>query len=147
MDEYTIKFELKEKVKKYDEFILTRNSNCKNDLDIKVYLIEKKLKTDICEICKMKPIWNKKPINLIIDRINNKARDNRLENLRIVCPNCYSQLSKKPTIYSKTKNQSFTSCVDCNKKIKYTIKRQNKLKYQSYRCKDCLQKAVCESNY
>lgn len=45
-----------------------------------------------CSICKMKPIWQGKPLTLILDHINGKNNDDRLENLRWVCPNCNQQL-------------------------------------------------------
>lgn len=35
--------------------------------------------------------WNNKPITLELDHINGDSNDNRLENLRILCPNCHSQ--------------------------------------------------------
>ena len=44
-----------------------------------------------CSICNLKQ-WNEKPISLILDHINGNNKDNRLENLRWVCPNCNSQL-------------------------------------------------------
>lgn len=45
-----------------------------------------------CSICKMKPIWQGKPLTLILDYINGKNNDDRLENLCWVCPNCNQQL-------------------------------------------------------
>ena len=45
-----------------------------------------------CAICGQKPFWNNKPMSLIIDHINGINNDNRLENLRWVCPNCNIQL-------------------------------------------------------
>lgn len=45
-----------------------------------------------CSICGQKPFWNGKPMSLIIDHINGVNNDNRLENLRWVCPNCNIQL-------------------------------------------------------
>ena len=44
-----------------------------------------------CAICNMEPIWNNKPITLQLDHINGINTDNRIENLRLLCPNCHSQ--------------------------------------------------------
>ena len=46
----------------------------------------------ICQICGQEPIWNEKPMSLILDHINGKNNDHRLENLRFVCSNCNIQL-------------------------------------------------------
>ena len=46
----------------------------------------------VCAICGQKPEWNGKPLTLILDHINGYNHDNRLENLRWVCPNCNMQL-------------------------------------------------------
>lgn len=53
-----------------------------------------------CSICGQPPIWNKKPLSLTLDHINGKNTDDRLENLRWVCPNCDRQLD---TFGSKNK--------------------------------------------
>ena len=45
-----------------------------------------------CSICGQEPIWCGKEMSLILDHINGHNHDNRLENLRWVCPNCNSQL-------------------------------------------------------
>ena len=45
-----------------------------------------------CSICGQEPFWNGKPMTLILDHINGINNDNRLENLRWVCPNCNQQL-------------------------------------------------------
>ncbi|MBA3748502.1 MAG: HNH endonuclease [Solirubrobacterales bacterium] len=37
-------------------------------------------------------MWRQKPMGLILDHINGVRDDNRLENLRIVCPNCAATL-------------------------------------------------------
>lgn len=43
-------------------------------------------------ICNQEPEWNGKKMVLVFDHINGIRNDNRLSNLRFVCPNCNSQL-------------------------------------------------------
>ena len=45
-----------------------------------------------CAICGQPPLWNNKKLTLILDHINGHHKDDRLENLRWVCPNCNQQL-------------------------------------------------------
>ena len=59
----------------------------------------------VCAICGQEPFWNNKPMILILDHINGKNKDDRLENLRWVCPNCNYQLettNAKNWVYQKT---------------------------------------------
>lgn len=43
-----------------------------------------------CSICGLRE-WQGKPISMHIDHINGIRDDHRLENLRMLCPNCHSQ--------------------------------------------------------
>lgn len=46
-----------------------------------------------CQICNLGTVWNGSYLCLQIDHINGINKDNRLENLRWICPNCHSQTS------------------------------------------------------
>lgn len=44
-----------------------------------------------CYVCNMGEEWQGRFISLQLDHINGRNDDNRIENLRILCPNCHSQ--------------------------------------------------------
>lgn len=44
-----------------------------------------------CSLCGQGPEWNGRELTLQLDHINGINNDNRLENLRFLCPNCHTQ--------------------------------------------------------
>jgi hypothetical protein len=46
---------------------------------------------ELCSECGCEPVWRGQPLILIIDHRDGDWLDNRLENLRFLCPNCHAQ--------------------------------------------------------
>ncbi len=63
-----------------------------NRTHLKERLYSEGLKERKCELCGQDEYWNGKKMSLILDHINGVGNDNRIENLRIVCPNCNATL-------------------------------------------------------
>ena len=73
--------------------ILVENSSYSRDY-LKKRLYKEGLKERFCEMsgCGQGEEWMKKKMSLILDHINGVHDDNRIDNLRIVCPNCNATL-------------------------------------------------------
>ena len=59
---------------------------------LKDRLFAEGVKQRTCELCGLGDEWRGQPMSLILDHINGVPTDNRIENLRIVCPNCAATL-------------------------------------------------------
>jgi len=95
---------------------------------LKKRLIKEKILKNECSICGQQSNWNGKNLIMILDHINGKNTDNRKENIRLVCPNCNTQLStfcgrknKGLKLFSKIKIES-NKCYFCKKEISRNAK-------------------------
>lgn len=59
-----------------------------------------------CSICKNTGEWLDKPITLEVDHIDGDWKNNSVENLRFLCPNCHSQTSN----FTNKKINKYCSC-------------------------------------
>tara|TARA_R110002126_G_scaffold74440_1_gene185661 strand:+ start:104 stop:682 length:579 start_codon:yes stop_codon:yes gene_type:complete len=66
-------------------------NSTRGNMAIKKRIIYLKLIPYKCNHCDVEDSWNGDIINLHLDHINGDNRDNRLDNLRFLCPNCHSQ--------------------------------------------------------
>lgn len=70
------------------EEILIENSSYQS-YKLKRRLIEEGLKLHVCESCGQ-TTWLERPIPLELHHVNGDNKDNRIKNLRLLCPNCHA---------------------------------------------------------
>jgi hypothetical protein len=73
-----------------EEILVEHSTFARNHLKERLY--DAGLKQPVCELCGQGELWRGRRMGLILDHINGVSDDNRLENLRIVCPNCAATL-------------------------------------------------------
>jgi hypothetical protein len=71
--------------------ILAKDSSYLNTVSLKRRLIREGFLRNECDECSGSPFWRGKPLVLRLDHVNGDRTDNRLQNLRLLCPNCDSQ--------------------------------------------------------
>jgi len=69
--------------------ILVKDSTYKNLNSLKRRLISEGIKEHRCEECR-RTMWENHPIPIELDHVNGDKKDNRIENLRFICPNCHT---------------------------------------------------------
>lgn len=93
------------KLAKIERWKQTGDTNCKVSSTIRgcirEYILQKQEYK--CNICGITNKWNGKVLNFVLDHIDGDASNNVEANLRLVCPNCDSQLD---TFKSKNKNSA-----------------------------------------
>lgn len=84
-------YRIRSKYKIYDfNSIFCENSNVHRGSLKKIIIINKLIEYK-CIKCENSGIWEGKKLFLQLDHINGIRNDNRIENLRFLCPNCHSQ--------------------------------------------------------
>jgi len=102
---------------------------------IKLKLFEFGLKERRCEKCGQDEIWCGERLSLHLDHINGNHKDNRLENLKVLCPNCHSQT---PTYAGKkTKKGRKKYNISLNNKCACGVIITNRAK----QCENCYNKS------
>ncbi len=69
---------------------LLKNDSRVQSFKLKKRLFEEKIKMPVCEMCGWAKISLDGRIPVKLDHVNGNRNDNRIENLRILCPNCHS---------------------------------------------------------
>lgn len=120
---------LHENNKRSLEEVLVKNSTYNNNYHLKIRLLDDGLLKDECYECRINSSWNGKPLSLQLDHINGDKTDNRLCNLRLLCPNCHSQTKN----FSGKSLRKYYKCSDCGKNITRSSK--------SRKCISCINRS------
>lgn len=84
--------------------------------ELRKRVLKHKLMDFVCEECGLRDEWNGKQIVLHMDHIDGDSKNNVLENLRFLCPNCHSQTD---TYTGKNASKAkIERCVGCGKRYR-----------------------------
>lgn len=81
---------------------------------LKNRLLRENILPEICVECGVESVWRGKPLVMVLDHINGVNNDHRLENLRLLCPNCNSQTD---TFCRGLRRKAVYACKDCGGKV------------------------------
>lgn len=113
------------------EEILCKDSPWTSSYSVKNRILKENLLPYACNKCGINE-WQGSKITLQLDHINGVSDDNRISNLRLLCPNCHSQTSTWCGRNIKNKKYEKTPCIECGAE----------LRRESTRCSDCSRKRI-----
>ena len=119
--------------KELDFDLVFKENSSFNNTALKRKILKNKLISYKCSECQNNGAWQDKSLSLQLDHINGVNNDNRIENLRFLCPNCHSQTK---TYSGRNKNQKTKNCINCTEKIN----RKNKY---CKKCRDLILNETC----
>lgn len=137
--------------KPLEEYLVKDSSLGSSKLKKKV--IAAGLLKNICNECGIGPEWNNKLLSLQLDHINGIHSDNRIENLRIICPNCHTQthnFGSKNKIFA---DKTHLKCANCkgfrstHSKSGLCVKCVDKTKVRQRPSKETLLQQIEELGY
>ena len=94
------------KEKSIEEVFINGINFCNKSLKNKI--LKYVLLDYVCVICNNNGEWMGDKLSLHLDHINGDSTDNRIENLRFLCPNCHSQTE---TYAGKNNKNTFPSSI------------------------------------
>lgn len=122
-------------IKRPLEDILVENSTYLSTSHLKQRLLNEGLLTNECAICGNKGEWLGKKLVLQLDHKDGFRTNNKLSNLRLLCPNCHAQTEtycKGASNSSQNKkNYSTSLCHNCNKEF---CRKEENQKFCSVQC-------------
>ena len=114
-----------------EEMLIENSSVSRNSL--KKRLLKEGIIKNKCSECGLEE-WNGKQITMILDHVNGINNDNRLENLRMLCPNCNSQQetfagrnTKKVKRCPECGKEHFEKTIYCSKECKKSVLDRNRV--------------------
>lgn len=117
----------KNSIKKLTEKDLLKE-NCKHARnDLRRFIINNDLIQYKCAICGIDH-WNGKTLSLELDHINGINNDNRLENLRFLCPNCHSQTTTYGSRNQQRNESKYEITEDLRKLVEETYEKEKSVK-------------------